>query len=225
MGNPRILSTKALSNEISNQLYSADLEVDTHSFIKIEKTVEKLGPECFKNPQFVITSQNTVQTLIDIGAIHNLENKQILCVGSKTERLLLSKGIFVSEIYKNSEEVSNESVRLVVGTTFFTGKRRMPVIERVFKEKRVELNVVELYDTMLTPKKMEEGYKAVLFFSPSGVESFFKLNKLSGARAVCIGVTTEKAVKQYTENTIIALETTVESVVDATLELMMSYEK
>jgi uroporphyrinogen-III synthase len=225
MEKPRILSTKVLSSEMLDRFYSAGLELETHDFIEIEKTHGNVGAECFTSKQFLITSQNTVQTLIDLVSIHNLQNKNILCVGTKTERLLLSKGIFVSDMYKNSNELAQDAVRLEVGTTFFTGKRRMPVIERVFEEKGVELNVVELYDTVLTPVKKGEGYSAVLFFSPSGVESFFKENKLRGAKAVCIGTTTEKAVREFTDNTRIAEVTTVESVVDATLELMMSYAK
>ena len=225
MEKPRILSTKVLSNEMLDRFYSAGLELEMNDFIKIERTNSNVGAENFNSQQFLITSQNTVQTLINIGAIHNLQNKQILCVGTKTERLLLSKGIFVSDMYKNSEDLAEDAVRLEVGTTFFTGKRRMPIIERVFEEKRVKLNVIELYDTVLTPVKKEKKYEAVMFFSPSGVESFFKGNTLRGAKALCIGDTTEKAVRKFTENTSIAEVTTVESVVDATLELMMSYAK
>lgn len=222
---PRILSTKVLSRELANKLEGAGVRLDMKDFIEILNYTECVSSSSYENRQIIITSQNSVSALINLGAIQNLRNKQILCVGSKTERMLLSKGIFVSQKYKNSAELAEDAVGTEVGTMFFTGKRRMPVIEKVFNEARVELEVVELYNSVLTPVKVEDKYEAVLFFSPSGVESFFKVNKLRGTLAICIGATTERAVREFTENTSIAEVTTVESVVDATLEQMMSDEK
>jgi uroporphyrinogen-III synthase len=222
---PRILSTKVLSKELAHKLEDSGMTLDMNDFIEIENYTESISASSYKRRQIIITSQNSVAALINLGAIQNLQNKRIMCVGSKTERMLMSEGVFVSQKYKNSAELAEDAVGIEVGTTFFTGKRRMPVIEKVFNDARVELDVVELYNSVLTPVKVDDKYEAVMFFSPSGVESFFKVNKLRGALAICIGATTERAVRKFTENTSIAEVTTVESVVDATLEQMMSYEK
>ena len=52
----------------------------------------------------------------------------------------------------------------------------------------------------------------MLFFSPSGVESYTLKNDLNDVTAFCIGKTTAAAAKKYTDSIVIAKETTIESV-------------
>ena len=58
-----------------------------------------------------------------------------------------------------------------------------------------------------------------MFFSPSGVGSYFSENKFKGV-AVCIGETTEAEAKKYTENTVVSGTTTIESVVNKAIEMI-----
>ena len=39
----------------------------------------------------------------------------------------------------------------------------------------IDLEIIEAYDTILTPSEIK-GFQSSLFYSPSGVESFFSAN-------------------------------------------------
>ncbi len=77
---------------------------------------------------------------------------------------------------------------------FFTGTQRMPVIEAAFQVHQRQLEVVEVYTTTARPKAVGQ-YDAVLFYSPSGVESFHQDNKLDQAQGFALGNTTAEALK------------------------------
>jgi uroporphyrinogen-III synthase len=225
MERARILSTRALSDENVRRLEAPGFVVDTVDFIEIKQTAARVThsfPQC---EQVLITSQNAVQALEDRGELKGIREKRILCVGTKTERMLLSKGVGVAQVYRSSEELAKDAVATGLVTTFFTGKRRSPFIERAFREQGLELEVVALYDTRLTSVEIPHTYGAVLFFSPSGVESFFLMNELKGATAVCIGRTTEGAVLAHSKNTSVAAISTEESMIETTLESMLRYEE
>ena len=60
-------------------------------------------------------------------------------------------------------------------------------------------SVTELivYDTRLTPVKLNNQPDAILFFSPTAVKSFFSMNELiSRTKIICHGKTTAAALKQ-----------------------------
>ena len=46
----------------------------------------------------------------------------------------------------------------------------------VLAKNNVVVNEVECYQTILTPRKIEEKYNGVLFFSQTGIESYLKEN-------------------------------------------------
>ena len=64
--------------------------------------------------------------------------------------------------------------------------------------------------------KVSEDVDVAMFYSPSGVGSYFSENEL---RVVCIGETTEAEAKKYTQNTVVASTTTI-SVVNKAIEMI-----
>ena len=60
---------------------------------------------------------------------------------------------------------------------------------------------------------MNSGADAILFFSPSGIESYLKDNTITDEKCFCIGTTTAEALQEITENIIIAKQQTVENVI------------
>ncbi len=77
-----------------------------------------------------------------------------------------------------------------------------------------------MYKTTLNPKKFDRQFDAVLFFSPSGVQSFFSENNIAIGKAICIGKTTASEAKKYTDNVVIANATTVESVIAKVVKIL-----
>ena len=80
------------------------------------------------------------------------------------------------------------------------------------------LDEVEVYETVLTTHKINFKPDGILFFSPSGVESYLQENKIEDENCFCIGNTTAEALKYVTPNRIIANQPTKESVVMKCIE-------
>lgn len=91
---------------------------------------------------------------------------------------------------------------------FFCGNKRREELPALLKEAGIAVHEITVYRTEETPSKVEEDPNAVLFFSPSGVSSFFGANHLK-KEAVCfaIGRTTAEAIAAYTHNPIIISDT------------------
>ena len=85
------------------------------------------------------------------------------------------------------------------------------------KEAGIKFNEIQVYDTSLQPQKIKTAVDAILFFSPSGVESYLKENKIGDKKCFCIGTTTAEPLKEITENIIIAKQQTVENVIIQTI--------
>ena len=79
-------------------------------------------------------------------------------------------------------------------------------------------NATEVYETILTPYKINFPLDGILFFSPSGVESYLQENKIEDENCFCIGNTTAEALKYVTPNRIIANQPKMESVVMKCIE-------
>ncbi len=79
--------------------------------------------------------------------------------------------------------------------TFFSGNLRRDVLPSTLKENGIAFNEIEVYETLLTPKKINEKLDGILFFSPSAVESYLKSNIIKDEMCFCIGETTPEALE------------------------------
>ena len=82
------------------------------------------------------------------------------------------------------------------------------------KSAQVNFNEIQVYETTLTPHKIKTKVDAILFFSPSGVESYLAENKIKNEICFCIGETTAEALEKTTRNIIVAEQPSVENVID-----------
>ncbi len=86
---------------------------------------------------------------------------------------------------------------------FFCGNRRKEAIPQALTDGNKEWTEYIIYQTELTPQALPVA-DFVLFYSPSGVDSYFKYNTLA-LKTVCIAIgdTTAHTLEQHTANTII----------------------
>ena len=204
----RIISTKVLPKELVQILKQAGIELFQRDFISIRST-DNLSETT--NQIVMISSKNALYEGI------NLKGKSVYCVGSKTSKAIESFGGNVEKIFENSKAMAMEVSSLGKPATFVCGNRRMPEVENAFKA--TDLEIIEAYDTILTPSEIKGDFEAALFYSPSGVESFFSANSYTG-NAICIGKTTEKEALKHGVITQISKESTIESVVETTIEAL-----
>jgi uroporphyrinogen-III synthase len=79
---------------------------------------------------------------------------------------------------------------------------------------------IVVYRTRETPEQMVKHYQAVMFYSPNGVNSFFRVNKIWPHTVLfAIGNTTAMALRTKTQNEIIIADTpSKENLVDKVIE-------
>ena len=212
-----ILSTKKLSGEQKQALVKANLEVADIDFIQTQNKPFELKD---LNDNLIFTSQNAVHSVLSDPKSEQLKSKNVFCVGLKT-KILLSESGFNVVAYTGYASDLAEIITLIYRSetfTFFSGNLRRDTLPQALKDAEVKFNEIQVYDTSLTPQKIKTAVDAILFFSPSGVESYLKDNTIKKETCFCIGETTADALHKITKNIIIADQPTVEDVIEDVIE-------
>lgn len=90
---------------------------------------------------------------------------------------------------------------------FFCGNRRSSVIPDALSRQQIRLEELVVYTTTETPQVLNKRYDAYLFFSPSAVQSFFKLHKIPvNSPAVAIGASTADCLRQFGVATVLTAD-------------------
>jgi len=207
----RILSTKKLSKALKNKLSDAKIELVEKNFIQT-KSIDFETSQL--NEYLVFTSKEAVKSVLksDVKNVHSIS---CFCVGSKTRNFLEKKGFIVLESADYAEELIQiiESKYKTNSFTFFCGNIRRNTIPDFFQQNKIAYNEIVVYETKLKRHQIKEPFDGVLFYSPSGVNSFSEKNSLENKTCFCIGTTTAKALENKTNNIIIASQPTVENVI------------
>jgi uroporphyrinogen-III synthase len=213
----QILSTKKLSGEQKQALTDANLDVVDTDFIQTQNKSFELKD---LNDNLIFTSQNAVHSVLSDPKSKQLKSKNVFCVGLKT-KILLSESGFNVVAYTGYASDLAEIITLIYRNesyTFFSGNLRRETLPQALKEADVKFNEIKVYETSLTPQKIKTAVDAILFFSPSGVESYLKENIIKKETCFCIGETTAEALHKITKNIIIADQPTVEDVIEDVIE-------
>jgi uroporphyrinogen-III synthase len=222
MENPiKIASTKILSGAQRQELVNADLEVYEADFIKTESIDFDL--KTIHN-NLIFTSQNAAQSILLHADCEELKAKNVFCVGLKTKALLEENG-FTVIVYVDYASDLAEIISLIYSNesyTFFSGNLRKETLPKALKEANIQFNEIQVYETTLTPHRLDIPVEALLFFSPSGVESYLSENKIKKEVCFCIGETTAEALVSITKNIRIAENPSIEDVI---LEVIEEYKQ
>ena len=205
-----IIATKKLALNQKQYLLNAGFWVMDEDFIAVKPIDFEISGT---QDLLLFTSQNAV--------LHVLKHKEILlhspvlCVGEKTEQLLKNNGFSVLTSQPDAEALVKiiEKKYLDKSITFFCGKDKLETIPLFLKEKKIPHQIIEVYETLETPIKITPKMDGILFFSPSGVLSYSKENKITNEICFCIGNTTLKAVDPYSKNSVLANQPTIENVI------------
>jgi uroporphyrinogen-III synthase len=216
-----ILSTKTLSSEQRQAFLDADFDILEQDFIEIENNNFELKNI---NENLIFSSQNAVLSLLEQQDWEAFKTKNTFCVGIKTKELLEQNG-FTVDVYMDYASELAEIITLIYkkeSFTFFSGNLRKETLPKALKEARINFNEIEVYQTKLAPFKIskEEKFDGILFFSPSGVESYLKDNKIKNETCFCIGETTASAIYKTTKNILIAENPTIEDVIELAISHM-----
>jgi hydroxymethylbilane synthase len=211
---PHVFSTKKLT-DAQLQRFNANIRVASEDFIKIG--FNRISPIILKQKHrnVIFTSRNAVESLLTNCAPQELQFENIYCVGRKTKRFIQRKIGPVAHHENTAEALAHYLVEYLEGTevTYFRGDMSLNAIPNILEQHHITVNSIEAYKTKLSGQQIMDGVKTVLFFSPSGVESFLKNNK-ADAIAYCIGETTASEARNHFKEVRVAKLPDVNSLID-----------
>ena len=223
----RLLSTKILSPRQRAIAESQGFSLDMYNAIEISfrKFEIDLGAD-----YFIFTSQNAVRGFLrqydDLPLPEKRQeakSKPCFCVGEKTAGLLSENGMKVIEIAKNSFELAQIIAKKHQNSSFLfiCGNRRRQELPDILTKNTVQYSECIAYTTSGESPNFGIDFDGVLFYSPSGVQSYTGTNSLGGSIAFCIGNATGQEAGKYTEQVVISAEQRIEKV----LETAVAYFK
>ena len=206
-----ILSTRPLPEALLQNAAGVGFGIDVLSFIDtvavVSETVQQqIAALLPKQATVVFTSMNAVEAIAPF--IANQPNWQVHCMGNTTR--LLAEMYFgkaaVQQTGSNATELANNIVAAnpAQPVYFFCGNQRRGELPDILNNNGIQLYELEVYETIETAHPVEKEYDAVLFYSPSAVHSFFKVNTLPASTILfAIGDTTARSIAQYTFNKVV----------------------
>ena len=200
-----ILSTKILKPYIMQQLVDNDFNILEHDFIKIQEIKNTQFNFVLNehHPNYIFTSKNAVRSFVK-QAVDNkikINKKAFFCtLSGETQKVLLDEGFSATLVADNATDLANKIIKEkdFKEAIFFCGEKRRDELPVILREAGIVLTDLVLYKNIEQPKKIDNGFQAILFFSPSAIQSFFKENVLPKTTACfCIGYTTANTLKEY----------------------------
>jgi uroporphyrinogen-III synthase len=209
-----VLSTKVLEPALVTKAREKGIAITEQDAIKVQPMLTKeKWDEIFSLLQkevqhAVFTSSNGVISLKKY--LNTYVNPlpvqwKIFCISGKTAELLQEDEELFGTISGTAPHGAGLAQVIVENganeVLFFSGNRRRDELPALLKEAGVQVHEVVMYETIDTPVEAKGDYDAVLFFSPSAVQSFFSVNQLK-ENTVCfaIGQTTADSLSQFTTN-------------------------
>jgi uroporphyrinogen-III synthase len=217
----KVLSTKKLEPSLVEQAKQNDIEIIEQEFISVkpifiedkQKQIIELAKSGIQN--IIFTSSNAMtafEKYLQAGDTSNLVNWKIFCLSGKTkEAILNSSHLGNSNIIGEAENASALAKKIIEQkieeVIFFCGDKRIYELPSLLQQAGIKVHEVIVYKTVETPKVAACDIDAILFFSPSAVQSFFSVNQLK-KNTVCfaIGQTTADSITDFTGNKIITSE-------------------
>lgn len=216
MDSIRILSTKKLLDNQKQLLMQANINLVEEDFIATQTvnfSFESL------HDYSIITSQNAVKSLLSHQNISQIKQKKCFCVGIKT-KIALEKEGFEIVVYTDYAAVLATIITNQYSQcsfTFFCGNLRRDALPEALHLAGITLQEIRVYETKLVPHKILSTVNGILFFSPSGVESYLQQNTISNEMCFCIGSTTAEALQSITKQIVISKPPTVEKTIESCL--------
>lgn len=206
----QILSTKKLSdlqrNLLNNYLWLTDID-----FIDIEYKPIKIK----NNPSVVIfTSQNAVESVLTPKTAQPYNFDKIYCVGKKTKLAIEAKGFKVTHWENYGAALAAAIINQpITEVTFFCGDIRLDEIPSKLTANKIKVNEVVVYKTIQKNINVTDHFDGIMFFSPSGVNSYITAKNSVKPKAFCIGNTTAQAASGFFKEVFVSDNPTVEDVI------------
>lgn len=222
-----IISTTQLPEQLLKKLAEHDIRVDVVPFITISTNISEADARrivelASTDATVAFTSVNSVKAVVEI--LQTEVRWRIFCLRGATFESVKERfgehGIAGSAADSSAlvEMIKADSPQTLV---FFCGNLRHDAIPNELPAAGIPVEEIRVYHTTLTPVRVMRDYDGILFGSPSSVESFFSLNKVSSSQALfAMGHTTAAFIQEKATNEVQLPD---EPGKDALVDLVISY--
>ncbi len=225
--NTYVLSTADLDKKLIAKALENGIELDAISFVQVEHIREDTLNEelldlCKMSITAVFTSANAIGAMAGIFKTAK-PNWNIYCIGNATKKAVTEyfdpsaiKGI----AFDGEELAKIIHADKVSSVVFFCGDKRLDALPQYLYQHDIMVREIVVYRTKETPEQLVKHYQAIMFYSPNGVNSFFRVNKIWPHTVLfAIGNTTATALRTKTKNDIIVADTpSKENIVEKVIE-------
>jgi len=199
------LSTKILSGTLINSALANGIQIDCIPFIETVQVTgnalqNKIRTLVTEHATVIFTSGVAVKAVADL--LQRQPNWEIFCIQGQTCKNVKAgfPGSGIVATAKDAEGLADKVIASgkVKKVIFFCGNRRMDQLPAKLSDNGIIVDEFVVYETNIKPQIIAKAYKAILFYSPSGVESFFSVNSVQeGTKIFSIGPSTTRALKKY----------------------------
>jgi uroporphyrinogen-III synthase len=196
------LSTKVLSAELIAEARLKGLEIECLDFIETKSlSFNRKQTEHIEFDTIAFTSANAVQFFFqnpDARVI--IGDKQIFALQGKTQSLLNDSGYKAFGTSNHASALADVIIQTgrAKGVLHVCGNLKLSELETKLNSAGIHYFPLLVYETVLLQDvQVKDKFDVIMFYSPSGVESFFSKNTIENqAICCCIGDTTAIALKK-----------------------------
>lgn len=204
-----VLSTRAISAALIEEAAANGIVIDVVPFIDTitphnETLTTRLAELATRSVTVVFTSSNAVTAI----ASAMRPNWEIFCLSGATRHAAAER--FGENAIIGTAGSARELAETLIDRKppgecwFFCGDKRRDELPDTLLAAGWRVHEVVVYQTILTPHHIGKPYDAIVFFSPSAVESFFSMNTIGPQIGLfAIGRTTAAAVSARCQNPIV----------------------
>ena len=207
-----ILSTRPLDKTLINKAAEKNISIDCISFIETKIINNDLLKENIINlsklkSTVVFTSMNAVDA-VTFYLNNNKPDWKIFCIGYATQALITN--YFGQNAIAGTADSAGALADFIINEKniseiiFFCGDQRREELPEKLLHQNINVKEIEVYKTFALSHQITSDFDAIIFYSPSAVESFFSINKIKDQTTLfAIGNTTANEIKKYAGNKII----------------------
>ena len=217
-----ILSTRILSEE-QKLVIPSHISLIEYDFLEAKmKSKEDFSYLLDEHSPSVFTSKYAVDSIVSIFDCKKPCFKNVYCVGGNTAYSLVKLGVHPQLIALNAMGLAKAIIQenRVKKVNFICGNLRRNILIDMLVENGIDVFEVQSYKVRLLPRKVERKVDGILFFSPSGVQSYLKKNMFHLSQTIfAIGSTTANAISEvFNGKVLIAHEPKYDSVIHTAIE-------
>lgn len=195
-----ILSTRKLRSGKLFELHAQGCKITSHDFIrKVINVPSDLNPQAIQS-YVVLTSSTGVKSFLEITRQLHLDKNTytLYCLSSATQDLAADCGLNIKSSAPNASLLADEILKdaEVTAVTHVSSNLTRTELSEKLGKAGVAVQQIIGYHTEFSPKVIRNNYDAIIFFSPSAVDSFLSINPLATLPCFCIGKTTADHAKQ-----------------------------